>query len=123
MDDEKTEDGTAAYEITGPLGGVPVVLTEAEAVGFVFAGWTGGEHEANRKTGRQKIMDAYDSNTRVGDKHAQDAYVMQQVAWAEVHEAARAFEDFDDFKDAMGKLTFRLRWTTTRGDQERSNGA
>lgn len=122
MDDKKTEDGTATYEITGALGEVPVVLTEAEAAGFVFAGWTGGEHEANRKTGRQKIMDAYDSDTRVGDKHTQDAYVMQHSAWAQVYEAARACEDFDDFKDAMDKLTFRLRWTMTRGDQGRSNG-
>jgi Zn-dependent M32 family carboxypeptidase len=115
---EKRETETATYEVTGQVGGVPVVLTEDEAAGFVFAGWVGGEHEANRKTGRLKIQEAYDDTARVGDKHPQDRWYMQHAAWEQVWEAARACEDFREFKEAMEELTLCLRWTKTRGDQQ-----
>jgi hypothetical protein len=114
---EQTE--TAAYEVTGPVGGVPVVLTEDEAAGYVFAGWVGGEHEANRKTGRLKIQEAYDDTARVGDKHPQDGWYEQHEAWERVWEAAKECEDFRDFKEAMDALTYRLRWTETRKGEAR----
>ncbi|OKI71408.1 hypothetical protein AMK15_01915 [Streptomyces sp. MJM1172] len=109
-------EGTGTYEITGPIGHVPVLLTEAEAAGFVFAGWTGGEYEAGRKSGRQKIMDAYEGTERVGDKHPQDAWVLQHGAMVTVWEAARQCDNFQDFKEAMERLTLRLRWSKTRAD-------
>jgi hypothetical protein len=115
---EKRETETATYEVTGPVGGVPVVLTEDEAAGYVFAGWVGGEHEASRKTGRLKIQEAYDDTARVGDEHPQDRWYMQHAAWEQVWEAARACGDFREFKEAMGELTLCLRWTKTRGDQQ-----
>jgi hypothetical protein len=117
MTEKQTE--TATYEVTGPVGGVPVVLTADEAAGYVFAGWVGGEHEANRKTGRLKIQEAYDGTARVGDKHPQDRWDVQHEAWERVWEAARACEDFRDFKEKMDDQTYRLRWTETREDEER----
>lgn len=52
----------------------------------------------------------------LNDTHPQDKAMLQHGAWHQVWEAARACEDFRDFREAMDELTLRLRWTRTRAD-------
>jgi hypothetical protein len=51
------------------------------------------------------------------ERHPQDRALMQRAAWMQVWEAARAHDNFQDFRADMDALTFRLRWELTRGQQ------
>lgn len=48
-------------------------------------------------------------------RHPQDVYTIQHLAWVSVFEAARANENFHDFRALTNESQLRLRWTNEDG--------
>lgn len=58
------------------------------------------------------------SSEAAEEKHPQDLYMLQHLAWVKVWEAARECENFHDFHARVKEATLSLRWTATDGDAE-----